>query len=201
MVACGSYVIMSIEDQSQKLVNLLEEYNASKNSDGGNIRQEKAKEESIEFLEKTLSRLLEWIRSADSKITPVLAISTSMLGVMAVLVPKVSSWNFLAMLVGILTVAPLLICVLFLFLACFPRTDGPVDSLVYFETIKALDHKAYLSKIKQMTTEEYSIDLAKQCHRNAEIASSKYFRLKIAIGSLFLSIIPWIMFVFILYRE
>jgi len=165
------------------------------------MKQEEIEQDSVAFLEKTLTRLLEWIRAADSKIPPVLAISTSMLGVMAVFVPKVSDWTSLSALVGILALVLLLVCLFFLSIACFPRTDGPTDSLIYFETIKALDYDAYLNKIKQMTTTGYSVDLAKQCHRNAEIASSKYFRLKIAMVSLFLSIIPWLVFVFILYKE
>jgi hypothetical protein len=49
--------------------------------------------EKIIFLETTLARLLEWIHAADAKIPPILAISTSMLAIVAALLPKASDWN------------------------------------------------------------------------------------------------------------
>lgn len=153
------------------------------------------------FLEKTLARLLEWIRAADAKIPSVLAISTSMLAVVAALFPKASSWTILSAVAGILAVTPLFICLVFLFLAAFPRTQGPNGSLCYFEGIKTHSPESYLRAISQLTAERYYADLAKQCHRNAEIASIKYRYLRVAMESLFLSILPWLAFVFLLYKD
>lgn len=158
-------------------------------------------EDSITFLEKNWARQLEWIRAADAKISPVLAISTSMLAVVAALFPNASSWTDLLVIIGIFAVLPLSVCLVFLFLATFPRTGGPRGSLCYFEGIKAHDSDDYLRAVEQMTNEEYAADLSKQCHRNAEIASSKYWHLRIAMFSLFISILPWLTFVFLLYKD
>lgn len=157
-------------------------------------------EDEIEFLEKTLARLLEWNRTADSKVPPILAICTSMLAVVAALFPKISCWTILSIIIGIFAISPLILCLFFLFFATFPRTQGPKRSLCYFEGIKTYDPKSYLDEIIKMTDEQYSADLASQCHRNAEIASIKYQQIKIALGLLFFSVIPWILFIFILYR-
>jgi hypothetical protein len=158
-------------------------------------------QDKIPFLEKTLARLLEWIRAADAKIPPVLAITTSMLAVMAALLPKDSECNAVLAVAGTAAILLLFNCLLFLFLASFPRTQGPVGSILYFEGIKKHDPDSYFRVVGQLTDEEYSIDLAKQCHRNAEIAGSKYWHLKIAMTSLFLSVLPWLVFVFIRYKE
>lgn len=55
--------------------------------------------DNIAFLEKTLARLLEWVSVADAKIPLVLAISTSMLGVIAALFPKATGWSILSAVV------------------------------------------------------------------------------------------------------
>jgi hypothetical protein len=158
-------------------------------------------EAELAFLDKTLVRLLEWIRAADAKIPPILAICTSMLAVVAALFPKASSWTVPSVIVGTFSIVPLCTCLVFLFLAAFPRTQGPKGSLCYFEGIKTYDSENYLKAVRQMTKEQYSADMATQCIRNAEIASNKYWHLKIAMGSLFFSIIPWIVFVLILYKD
>ena len=157
--------------------------------------------ERIIFLETTLARLLEWIRAADAKIPPILAISTSMLAIVAALLPKASEWNIQLFVAGIVAVIPLFICFIFLFLATFPRTQGPKGSLIYFEGIKTHDTDSYLTAVRQLTNEEYSVDLARQCLRNSEIASIKYQNLRIAMIALFLSVLPWLIFIFILYME
>jgi hypothetical protein len=157
--------------------------------------------DSVAFFEKTLERLLEWIRAADAKIPPVAAISTSMLAVIAALFPDANNWDLISVGAGILAIIPLAICLILLFLASFPQTKGPTNSLIFFEGIKINDSTTYCTKVKKMTEEEYIIDLAEQCHRNAEIAGSKYWLLKCAMKSLFLSLLPWLFFVFVLYRN
>jgi hypothetical protein len=157
--------------------------------------------DNIAFLEKTLARLLEWVRAADAKIPPVLAITMSMLGVIAALVPKATGWSILSTVVCALAVLPLLICLIALVLASFPRISGPKGSLLFFEGIKAHDPEAYLRDVKQASEESLGLDLAKQCHRNAEIVSAKYAYLRTAIASLFISLLPWLATVFILYRN
>ena len=157
-------------------------------------------DEKRQFLETTLARLLEWIRSADSKIAPILAIDTSMLAIIAALVPKPTQWTIVSAVIGVIAVVPLLVSLLFLFLAAFPHTKGPKPSIFYFEGIKAQDPDDYLAQVHALTNDQVLSDLAKQCHRNAEIASIKYGHIKTAITAMFISVIPWLVLVFLLYR-
>lgn len=153
-----------------------------------------------QYLETTLARLLDWIRAADIKIAPILAIDTTMLGVFAALAPKHQRWTILAAIVAVLAVIPLLVSLFFLFFAAFPRTKGPKGSLLYFEGIKSREPNDFLKAVQEMSKGQLIEDLANQCHRNAEIASAKYAHLRTAIGALFLSVIPWLFLVFLLYR-
>jgi hypothetical protein len=152
-------------------------------------------------LEGTLSRLLKWIRAADAKIPPILAITTAMLGVLAALAPEASEWTVATAVMAVVTVIPLLASLVFLSLAAFPQTKGPKGSLLYFEGIKNREPESYLRDIQAATEEDHVADLAKQCHRNAEIASSKFRFVRLSMISLFVSIIPWLIVIFMLYQE
>lgn len=154
--------------------------------------------DNVLFLEKTLGRLLEWVRAADAKIPPVLAIATSMLGVLAALSPSASRWSVLAAILCVLAAVPLVVCLVALLLASFPRTTGPSGSLLYFEGIKSRASGAYLKQVKDTTEDGLESDLAEQCHRNSEIASIKYRFLKVAMASLLVGILPWLSSVFVL---
>jgi len=49
------------------------------------MKDEKAQ---LDLLDRILGRNLNWVASADAKVTPMLAINTAMLGVIAALAPK-----------------------------------------------------------------------------------------------------------------
>lgn len=153
-----------------------------------------------ELIEKTLSRLLEWIRAADAKIAPILAIDTSMLGVFAAFAATVSDWTTGCTLLAALAVVPLLLSLLFLSLAAFPRTEGPKGSVLYFEGIKSMEVDTYQSELLNLSEDTYLADLANQCHRNAEIASVKFKFVRISMVCLFIAIIPWLVVVYTLYQ-
>lgn len=157
--------------------------------------------ENIRIAETTLTRLLHWVQVADGKIAPILAIDTSMLAVFAALVPKASEWSVFSAIVALLATLPLGVSLLFLFLASFPRTKGPKRSLIYFEGIKTCERAKYSQDMKQLTPECYLDDLTEQCHRNAEIVSVKFRYLSVAMVSLFISIIPWLLIVYLLYSR
>jgi len=152
-----------------------------------------------EMLEKTLARLLDWIRGAEAKVTPVLAIDTAMLGVLGALAPGVSGWTVGGALVVILAALLLLASLLSLFLAAIPRTKGPEDSRIFFKAIKDTKAKDYLSAVKALTHDDYIADLAAQCHRNAEICSLKFQLVWASTCLLFSAVIPWLLGVWMLY--
>jgi len=154
----------------------------------------------IELLEKSLERLLEWIRSADSKIAPVLAIDTSMLAVLVVLVTSGGNRSSFGLVVFAAAALGLLISLIFLLLAVFPRISGPGKSLIYFQDILGVSSDIYKEKLLNLTEGQYVDDLCKQCHRIAVIAGSKYKRVRLAMIFQFVSLVPWLLAVFMLYR-
>lgn len=158
-------------------------------------------ENRCEKLEASLIRLLSWISAADAKTSTVFAFSTVMLGVIAALLPSPSEWTICTGAWAVLSALLLFLSLLFSTFAAFPRTSGPKGSLVYFQGIACRDGDSYLAEIKKTSTSEYLEDLAKQCHRNAEIANAKFSWVRKAMFALYLGVIPWIVTVYKLYQQ
>lgn len=153
-----------------------------------------------EVLEKTLDRLLFWIAAADSKIAPVLAIDTAMLGVLAAIAPKLGAWTLLAVISTALALLFLLTSLGLLFFASFPRTRGPKGSLVFFGGITERERSVFVGEITDLHFSRYCEDLATQCYRNAEIAGLKFRYVRLAMTALLAAIVPWLLTVYVLYR-
>jgi hypothetical protein len=153
-----------------------------------------------EQLERTLERLLQWISSADGKVAPILAITTSMLGFIAAWAPRSEQWTIGIVFLFLLALVPLFISLVSLFFVTFPRTEGPEGSLIYFEGIKKRKKGEYIKEALARQESAYSTDLAEQCHRNAEIASAKFTALRVAMFTLFFAIAPWLILVWRLYQ-
>jgi len=156
--------------------------------------------DNIILLENVLERTLSFITKAESKIPPILVIDTSMLGVIAALIPKFSHWTNFFIIFSILTVVPLLLSLIFLFIAQFPRTKSPEDSLLYFGGIVSTSFDKYKKKIKAIESKDYFNDLASQTYRNSEIANTKYKWVRYSLIALFMAIIPWLIVIFNLYK-
>lgn len=149
--------------------------------------------------EIVLSRLIEWIKAADTKLTLTLPLSTTMTGALAVLVPPVSGWTVGGGIAASAATFFLILSIIFAALACFPRTSGPLGSLVYFGGIVSKDLDQYCKAVRIQTRVEYLEDLIRQCHRNAQIAERKYTWLQRAMGCMFIALIPWASAIFTLY--
>lgn len=149
--------------------------------------------------ELVLSRLLEWIRAADSRLRLVLPLSTAMLGALAVLIPPLPGWTVLGGVAAAGAAVFLVLSIAFAAFASFPRTNGPLGSLVYFGGIVSKDLGQYEAAVKAQAPEEYLEDLTRQCHRNAQIADRKFAWLQRSIGCLFAAAAPWTLAIFILY--
>lgn len=154
----------------------------------------------VEQLENILGRLLHWISSADAKTTPILAITTSMLGVVAALAPKSNEWSSGLVILGLLSTTPLIVSLIALFFVTFPRTEGPEGSMIYFEGIKAKPREDFIRDVLDRDEANYTTDLAEQCHRNAQIASAKFIALRVSMLSLFIAIVPWLVLIWRLYQ-
>lgn len=146
----------------------------------------------IPIAESMLSRLLEWIRAVDTKTPLVIAIATGMLGVIAAVAPTPADLTLRSSLGMALGAVPLLGSLVLCLKATFPQTRGPLDSLIFFGGIATRSAEQFRDAVQKRTQEEYLLDLLAQCHRNAEIAASKYADLKRALYWLAASIPFWL---------
>lgn len=156
-------------------------------------------QETIRVLEANLNRLLGWIVAADSRLSIVLAIDTSMLGVLAAVIRPSFAWTVASAIFASLAGLLLAASVVFISFASFPRTSGPRDSLIYFGGIAKQEPAQYRRLISGMTEKQYIDDLAAACHRNAEIAGKKFRWIKWALSCLLLAILPWALSLYLIY--
>lgn len=157
--------------------------------------------EKIQFLEKSLERLLVWIERANSITNFLFTISTAMLGVLVVTIPALSKLSTFSVIFLIISSGLLIICLFFSSLVNFPRTKGPAESNIFFGSISKEGAKEYRTKIINLTHEKYISDLINQCYRNSEIADIKYRWLKRSIATLYISSIPWIITIYTLLQS
>ena len=154
----------------------------------------------FDLIDRILTRNLGWVAAADAKIAPILAISTAMLGALAALIPHSNSWTIPSAILTAFATRLLLGAIVCLVAASFPRLKGPRGSLVYFGGIAAYAPDAYVSELLKGITDDLLKDYALQCHRNAEIARSKYANLRWAMILLYSSVSPFVIDVFLLYQ-
>lgn len=155
----------------------------------------------IDTAETLLTRQLEWVKTADSKVAPIFAINAAMLGVMAALISEVKFEDISFELwcsAGPSAIA-LITSIVCLSLVVLPRTTGP-DSIIFFGQIAALGRPDYLEKVEQTSDQEYLEDLLKQVHRNSEIVTEKYKFVRHSFQATFVSLVFWIFAVFFLYK-
>lgn len=157
--------------------------------------------EKIERQERVLHRVLDWIKAADSRVPPMAALNTAMLGVVAGLGARGVQWDFFSVISFAATVALLLSGLLALGIATFPRTSGPAHSLIFFGGIKSIELATYQSAMSKLTDEDYLSDLTSQTHRNAEIAGLKFRYVRLAMIFWFVGIVPWLFTLYFVLRS
>lgn len=153
----------------------------------------------IDYLEKELSRLLGWIQAADTRITLVLPLTTAMLGVLAVLAPKIGNWTIVSALATFFSAFFLVLSIICLAFASFPRTNGPKGSMIFFSGINSQDINQFKESVSALNENYYIADLVNQCHINAKIAGVKFTWVKRSLINLFVSSLPWFLSVHLLY--
>lgn len=155
----------------------------------------------LDLLDRILGRNLQWVSAADSKVAPILALDTGMLGVIAALFPKPSAWSAAQVAATSIATALLLTSMIAVASAVFPRLEGPKGSKVFFGGVAQTDRDVYVTSILAGITSDLLQDFAKQCHRNAEIAETKFHYIRWAMILLFCSIVPWLIAVGLLYNS
>ena len=148
-------------------------------------------EKKIILLETTLARLIAWIQSADQKAAFALTLSMAMLSALVAISSSTSNWNVKVSVSIIFAIIPLLVSIISVAMAAFPRTKGTFGSLIFFGGITTRSLTQYQNQIITFNNQEYINDLSEQCYINAIIAEKKFFRIKTSLACLFASIIPW----------
>lgn len=153
----------------------------------------------IDYLEKELARLLDWIKSADTRISLILPLTTAMLGTIAALTPAYSKWTWCIGLSVSVSVVLLVCSLVSISMALFPRTNGPVNSMIFFGGIQTRTLEEFRGEVSNFDEDEYKNDLINQCYINSKIASSKFKWVKKSLIFLMLSSLPWFYTVYVLF--
>ena len=155
----------------------------------------------IEKLEKELERLLQWVGAAESRLAFVFSLSTAMLGIIAISVRDIAYWSYLSTVATALAILLLVLSTICCALATFPRTNGKERALIFFGYIDSLSLDEYRKLAMSQTESEHKDDLINQCHRNAQIAATKYAWIQESMICIFLAFIPWAISLFTAYVE
>ena len=156
----------------------------------------------VERLERNLERQLHWIAAADGKAGFGFAFATAMLGVLAATVPKnPAEWGIGPAIAAAFAMVLAIIALVLLSLATLPRVTGPKRSLIFWGGIAQFTVDQFKNAVSETTDAEYIADLAGQCHRNAEIASTKFALIRLASLCIYGAVLPWVAAVWLLYSR
>ena len=150
----------------------------------------------IGFMELALTRQLKTNFAADTKVSTLIGIDTTMLAVLAALITRTGTSSPWVITLVALSAGGLLIGLLFLSLSSVPRTSRTNPSIVFFGSIASMGGDAYGEAVRTITEQEYLDDLIRQTHRTAEIATQKYRWIQRAQLAWYLSILPWLLAVY-----
>ena len=89
-------------------------------------------QQTLDLLDKILSKNLQSINNADTKATLLFAVDSGMLGVLTALIPIANKWTIGAAIFAAICGLILIASICFLLIAAFPRLDGPGNSVIYF---------------------------------------------------------------------
>lgn len=147
----------------------------------------------IDFAKWQLERTLHWITTADAKVGVAMALVTAMFGGLATAFAASdavdrTAWGYLAALSAGGTMVMAVFCA---GMAAIPRTRGPLQSLIFFARIQEHSIDDYVDKVAQLTEKQLLDDLARQIHRNAEIAFDKHSWVRKSLLWSFWGAIPW----------
>ncbi len=114
----------------------------------------------INLMEGALSRQQKNNAAADTKVSTLIGINTTMLAVLAALITRISQASPLMIAFVILSAGGLLIGILFLSFSSAPRTSKNRSSVIFFGSIARMSSEAFRDAITSITAEEYLNDLA-----------------------------------------
>jgi len=154
-------------------------------------------DDKLEYAIRNLICLHEWIGRYDNKLIIILGIDTALLGALISLAPPFQVWTQIMIFFVIVIIIALGASFLFIYMGSYPRISGPEKSLWYFESISKMEYSEYERTYLTRTMKEHLIDVLKQCYRNSEILSLKFYYLKWAYRALLISVFTWVITIFL----
>lgn len=140
----------------------------------------------------TLERQLAWIVAADVKVGVVVTLHVAMLGGLGAAYSAAnakSAWVNGSAFAYALCAFVALLCAA---LALWPRTLGPVKSLVFFGRVAEVKCEDYVYAFEKTSDDDFLKDLTTQIHRNAEIARDKHDHVGKAMMISFIGALSWV---------
>jgi hypothetical protein len=137
-------------------------------------------------------RQLNWIATADVKVGVVVSLHVAMLGGLGAAYSVASSkstWVNIMAFGYVLCALFALVCAA---LALWPRTRGPIQSLIFFVRVAEIRCEDYVDAFCSQNDDNFLKDITTQIHRNAEIARDKYSNVGKAMMASFVGSIPWV---------
>ncbi len=160
-------------------------------------------EERLKTHHESLSRLVEFTKSADHKAAPILAVHIALGGTLAArfenLLARMGELpcdiaSILLFVVVLLYVGFTLTSFWVAARVFFPITSPPSghgDSLIYFEDIQAMSLEHFMDRATQMDADENERQLLQQIHAVSHVVSTKMNRVKWAFRLSIPSVILW----------
>lgn len=152
--------------------------------------------ELTDIAKDNLSRVLGFFARVDTVSSIVLALDISALALLASNAPPLKTmdgWSIFALVAVIL----ISLSLYHLYRGAFPRLDGGPLSLIYFREIAARKEEEFTKEFEEQNEDFYLNDLLSQIWRNSEILTQKFTHLNYAFTFLALSIIPWLVALFV----
>lgn len=158
--------------------------------------------ERIEAAKWLFERTLGWIATADVKVGVALALDTAMLGGLAAAFAGSdyhlrTAWCYVFVVAATAGMAFAMFCA---GMAALPRMRGPVQSMIFFGRVVEKDVDSYVEEFAKLTRGELLADLARQIHRNSEVACDKHYWVRRSLFWSFLSAGAWIVAIAMLVK-
>ena len=164
-------------------------------------------EERLQSHYETMTRIVRFIRMADNKAAPVLALQIALVGTLAARFDKLlpiilsdeGSVGQVALIALIAIYMVNLIAVIWfaatVYVPVNPKSGE--DLLIYFEDISSIERKDFIARSKELDRDEIERQLLDQIHRVSGVTSRKMYRVRWAFilsapsSLLWLSLLVW----------
>jgi hypothetical protein len=157
------------------------------------------------FLESNLSRVHEWIKAADEKVSIWIAFQGIIITIAtpyfsSQIVPKMIEHSCITIGLSFLGAAFLAISLYKSISAIIPRlkTKAGKKSVIYFGHIAGMSLAEYENALNVYTEQEYEQDLRKQIHISSQIALRKHKEFRASILTFFGSVLAIVIVIFLI---